>query len=323
MRIFARSWIISPGTANITPITARAMATDHYLQRINLTLNHIRDHLADDLSLDTLAQVAGFSPFHFHRLFKSITGETVNECVVRWRLERAVALLKGAPDCSILDAALEAGFNSASNFSRSFKKRYGFSPRRWDRHTPLKERKNGQVLEGFMHYDLCDLAALQAHKAEFTVDVRTLPAQHLAYIRVIDSYQPLRVIHAYDRLITWYCARGGSLQHATLIGMSQDDPDITPLALCHYDIGLSVPSAWDGDDEVCTRELPACQIAAIHCVGDIYVVDRAIQYLYRWWLPSSRYQPDNLPAMELFRRLPSEIGWEQYDLDIAVPIIAL
>jgi AraC family transcriptional regulator len=52
-----------------------------YIQRINAVVSHIRENLDDDLSLDTLARVAGFSPFHFHRIFKAITTETVNECV--------------------------------------------------------------------------------------------------------------------------------------------------------------------------------------------------------------------------------------------------
>jgi AraC family transcriptional regulator len=54
-------------------------------------LNHIRNHLTDDLSIDTLAHVACFSPFHCHRLFTALTGETLNQCIVRLRLERTVA----------------------------------------------------------------------------------------------------------------------------------------------------------------------------------------------------------------------------------------
>ena len=76
-----------------------------YIQRINTVIGHIRENLNDDLSLEALARVAGFSSFHFHRIFKSITGETINEIVTRLCLERAVALLRATPKLSITDAA--------------------------------------------------------------------------------------------------------------------------------------------------------------------------------------------------------------------------
>ena len=98
--------------------------TDIYLQRLNIVINHIRENSTQDLSLNELAQVAGFSPFHFHRLFKSLTNETVSDMVTRFRLERAASLLRASPRLSITDAAFECGFRSVSVFSRTFKKYY-------------------------------------------------------------------------------------------------------------------------------------------------------------------------------------------------------
>jgi AraC family transcriptional regulator len=312
--------------------TIRLASDNLYQQRIALVTNYIREHLADPLSLETLAQVACFSPFHFHRIFKSITGETVNDCVVRLRLARAVALLKASPDLPILTAALEGGFQSASNFSRSFKKQYGLSPRQWDRLTSLSDRadlrKNGQVFAGFPTYDQNMFEAMAEAKT-FTMRFREMPSQMVAFVRVISSYQPRRVTGAYQRLIDWYRARYGDPATTTLIGMSQDDPDVTPLALCQYDLCLTLPApaissaGIEAVGEVQVRQFPACTLAYLHCVGDIYLVDRVWQYLYNFWLPRSRYQPDNLPAMEVFCRQPAEIGWERYDIDCAIPVVAL
>jgi AraC family transcriptional regulator len=96
-----------------------------YLQRINAVISHVREHLHDELTLESLARVAGFSPFHFHRVFKSITEETVSDMVVRLRLERAAVLLRASPELSITQAAFESGFQSGAVFSRAFKKRFG------------------------------------------------------------------------------------------------------------------------------------------------------------------------------------------------------
>jgi AraC family transcriptional regulator len=293
-----------------------------YTQRLNLVINYIRENLSGNLSLETLAQVAGFSPFHFHRIFKTLTGETLNDFVSRVRLERAVALLKASPQTSITSAALACGFSSVSRFSQAFKAHYGFTARQWDRKSVLKNSKNRQVLVDFPHYTLAELNTIAANH-EFTVYIRPLPPTYLAYIRVSDSYKPLKVVSAYERLLNWYSAKGGNLAHTTLFGMSQDDPDVTPLALCRYDFCLSVPEHWQSEGEISTRRFPACQIAYIRCKGDIFKVDRAWQYLFNYWLPRSHYQPDNLPALEIYRRQPFELGWEIYDLDCAIPITTL
>ena len=301
----------------------RRVQENLYLQRINAVIDYARENLNRDLSLDTLARVAGFSPFHFHRIFKSITEETVNEMVMRLRLERAVALLRSTPELSITDAAFECGFQSVSVFSRSFKKRYEINARQWDRQIPLKNSKNGKVLEGFPRYTMENLSGF-AEREALEVRLRSLPAQRLAYIRVYDSYSRFsRIKEAYHRLLAWYCQRGGDSEKTTLYGMSQDDPDVTPLRLCRFDWCTTIPDDWQADGEVNMQNFPACRVATIRCLGSLEQEDKAIQYLFRYWLPRSRYQPANLPAMEIYRRQPAELGWETYDMDCAIPIVAL
>ncbi|HSL46995.1 MAG TPA: AraC family transcriptional regulator [Anaerolineales bacterium] len=294
-----------------------------YIQRINAVIGHVRENLNEDLSLDSLARVAGFSPFHFHRVFKSITEETISDMVVRLRLERAAVLLRSSPELSITEAAFASGFKSGSVFSRAFKKQYGLNARQWDRQSPLKNSKNGQVLERFPRYTLETLSDF-AEQDEFEVRLRSLPEQRLAYIRVYDSYSQFsKVSEAYYRLIGWYRQRGGSLEKATLYGMSQDDPEVTPLRLCRFDWCLTVPVDWQAEGEVSMQSFPACRVAMIRCVGGFEQEVRALQYLFRYWLPRSRYQPANLPGMEIYRRQPIELGWETFDIDCAIPVVPL
>lgn len=304
-------------------MSTRPQQENIYFQRINAVLDHARRNLDKDLSLETLAAVAGFSPFHFHRVFKALTEETVSDMAIRLRLERAAALLRSAPELSITAAAYECGFRSASVFSRAFKKQFGITARGWDRQSPLKNSKNGQVLDGFPRYTAENLKTFEGHDL-FNVQVRSLPAQRLAYIRVFDSYADFnRVKSAFHRLCDWYSRHVGDLSETTLYGMSQDDPEITPLHLCRFDWCLKVPGEVEPEGEVDILDFPACEAASLHCLGGIEQEDKALQYLFRHWLPNSRYQPANLPAMEIYRRLPSELGWDFYDMDCAIPIVAL
>lgn len=304
-------------------MSMRSAQKNLYLQRINTVIDHIREHLNDDLSVGTLARVAGFSPFHFHRIFKSITGETINEITMRLRLERAASLLRAKPKLSVTEAAFACGFKSAPVFSRAFKKHYGLNARQWDRQHPLKNSKNGQVLDGFHRYTIEHLSDF-AERDGIKVHLRSLPAQRLAYIWVYDAYQAgSRIVEAYQHLIDWYGQRGGNLANTTLYGMSQDDPEITPLRLCRFDWCLRVPADWQAEGDVNVQDFPACQVATIRCLGDIRQEDKALQYLFRYWLPRSRYQPANLPGMEIYRRQPAELGWETFDIDCAVPVVEL
>ena len=171
-------------------------------------------------------------------------------------------------------------------------------------------------------YTLESLSDFAEHDG-MEVHLRSLPAQQLAYIRVYNSFsKPDRIVEAYQHLIEWYGKQGGRLEDTTLYGMSQDDPDITPLHLCRFDWCLKVPDDWQAQGEVNITTLPECQVAAIHC-QDVMQEYKSFHYLYRYWLPHSRYQPANLPAMEIYRRQPAELGWESYDMDCAVPILAL
>jgi len=294
-----------------------------YEQRINAVIAYAREHLDDDLSLATLARVAGFSPFHFHRVFKALTDETISDLVLRLRLERATALLRATPDLLITDAAFESGFTSVATFSRAFKKHFGCTASTWDRQTPLKNSKNDQSPATSPRYTMAMLGEFAGQDA-FRVTVRSLPAQRLAYIRVYNSYgNPGRIVAAYDELLNWYEWQGGNLAQTTLYGMSQDDPEITPLPLCRFDWCLAVPADWPAAGAVNLIDFPACQVATVRMVGDIAQEIRVLQYLFRYWLPRSRYQPANLPGIEIYRQLPSVAGWETFDIECAIPVVDL
>ena len=104
-----------------------------YQRRIDRVLDHIRTHLAEPLDLATLAEVAHFSPWHFHRIFQGMTGETLADAVRRLRLEAAALRLVHRPHDAALGIALGVGFASAEVFSRAFKAHFGMTPTAWRR----------------------------------------------------------------------------------------------------------------------------------------------------------------------------------------------
>ena len=87
-------------------------------------LRAIRRRLDANVSLDALASRAGWSPFHLHRAFTRMVGETPKQYTLRLRLEGAAARLLASDD-SIVDVALAAGFKSHEVFTRAFRRHFG------------------------------------------------------------------------------------------------------------------------------------------------------------------------------------------------------
>ena len=93
-------------------------------------LRHVGGRLDGDVSLDALAGRAGWSPFHLHRAFRRLVGETPKAYTQRLRLDRAAARLAAGTD-RVVDMALDSGFASHEVFTRAFTRRFGRSPERY------------------------------------------------------------------------------------------------------------------------------------------------------------------------------------------------
>lgn len=321
------------------------MAKNHYTERVNRVLDYIAGTLDGDLSLNALARIGNFSPFHFHRVFQGVTGETLNAHVRRVRLERAAQLMKAAPRRRATDIALDVGFPSLSEFSRAFKSHFGLNASAWDRRTPLEKSKIRQAPDEALFYPLEEIER-RLNADGLRMKLTRLESCRFVYFRIFNPYGSERLVAAYHALTGWLAERGTALDDVVMVGMSQDDPSITPHERCRYDLGVAFherssergvigeilkrrkrtgspapPTRQECESlGLSARTFEATAVAAIHCVGDIGTVGCAWQYLYRKWLPESRWQPANLPAFEVFARTPEEIGWETFDLYACLPI---
>jgi len=112
--------------------TAKTQANGRYTQRIDRVIDYLRRNLDRPVKLGELAHVACFSEFHFHRVFRAVSGETLNNFTNRLRLEKAARLLRYS-DQSLTDIALDCGFSSSATFSRAFRSGYDTSPSQFEK----------------------------------------------------------------------------------------------------------------------------------------------------------------------------------------------
>lgn len=92
-----------------------------YYFRINKSIDYIKENLHEELSLEKLASLSNFSKYHFHRIFKSVTGTTLNEFIKNARIERSLFFLMNNSSKTINEISIDCGFLSISSFSRSFR----------------------------------------------------------------------------------------------------------------------------------------------------------------------------------------------------------
>lgn len=276
-------------------------------------------HLDRPLRLNDLARAALLSPFHFHRVFQALTGATPGDFVKRLRLEKALGMMAFSKRESLTSIALACGFASSSDFSRSFKQRFGVAPSAFD---IVAWRKDGAMeLAGLIDHDVrrehLERLPPRDNPDAFRVRIRQLPARSVAYIRVAKPYQGTGVIEAAERLVAW--AEREGLANGRWLGYQWDNPEITPLEECGYYVAVEA-ARFKPKGEVGRFEFPAMTVAEVAIRGAIDVELRALQWLYGPWLARSGYVPDDHPCFEAWLGRPFAHGIERFELDVQLPV---
>lgn len=170
-------------------------------------IQYIDNNLDTELSLEKVAKIAAYSPFHFHRIFKMIIGETLQNYIFRKRIEKSAFHLSLRKNLSVKDIYLNLGFSSHSDFNKAFKKYYGKSPSEFRKLSPEKfhtisqiHSKNGQVDTVFDQY-ICNIEnLLNWTTMNLKIKVTHLPEMNLAAVM---SLGIANVESSFNLLIDW------------------------------------------------------------------------------------------------------------------------
>ncbi len=285
---------------------------------VNRVIDHVVQNLERSLTLETLAQVAHFSPYHFHRIFKALMGETPNDFVGRLRVERALAMMTGGGAKSLTEIALSSGFGSLSDFSRSFKRRHGVAPSAFDvKSLSARRRREIQlVIDESAGRRLTHLPPPD-DSLGFKVRLHDLPARTVAYLRVLRPFRPGVVQRTANRLLSWAIDRG--VAEGQWLGYMWDNPQIVALDDCRYDVAVEVTREIPDPEIGCFR-FPPMLVAEIEIRGSLDLEQRAIDWLYGSWLPQSGYLPDDQPCFEAWMGHPFQHGSSHFELYLQLPV---
>lgn len=297
---------------------------DDYIQRINSVLLYIENNLDQELSLEKLAKIGCYSPFHLHRIFKTITNETLNQYIIRKRIEKTASLLLHQKEITINEMALQFGFNSNSVFSRTFKKYYNISPsefRKTKRAQISKisqlHRKNGQV-DGLFETYICNIETLKNWiNMNAKIEIKDMPELHLAYITHIGN-EGLGV--TYDKLLKWAIPKGLLAQKDTkVITIYHDSFKVTESEKVRMSACISIP-----EDTTSTGEIGKTMLPKGKCIVGYFEIPMT-DFEQSWtalfvWMNENGYKKSQRNPFEIYHNNFNEHPQKICFVDICIPI---
>ena len=281
-------------------------AEDDWRSRIETVKRRIEERLEEDVPLEALASEANASMFHFHRLFRGFTGETVRSYVRRLRLERAAHRLTRG-DADILQIALDSGYDSHEAFTRAFKRHFGAAPSAF--------RAESRAVRG----------ATAPAPEDIPMDIRieSQPQKRIAYVRRVGPYN--EVGNAWATLMKWGWTKMMMGKPETF-GLSFDDPDVTPADRLRYEACMVVNDKSKPKGDVHIRELPPMTLAVtlhegrLDAIGECY--SRLFARVASAAIDGRQWKLGDPPALERYLRDPRKVKPEEMRTEIGIPVQA-
>jgi len=289
----------------------RDRTRDDYEARIWRVQRHIQDHLGEPLPLEQLAAVANFSPFHFHRLFRAMVGESVQDYVSRLRLELSASALVNSQR-PIVDIAFAAGYEAHESFTRAFRRRFGASPKSY-------RESRGALGQPF------ELPVTGPHlqpperNHPVNVEIRNLPARRVAFVRHVGPYQDCG--QAWARLCSSPRVARFFGPKPQMFGICYDDPDVTDAAKIRYDACLVVDGRFVPGDGVDVQDIAGGDYAVHLHVGPYENLHATYRRLYGEWLPSSGREVRSAPSLEVYLDDPKTTPPAKLRTEVCVPLL--
>jgi AraC family transcriptional regulator len=306
---------------------ASSRRSEHeYQRRMHAVVDYIDRHLDSKLDLATLADVAHFSPFHFHRVFQALMDEALGDYVRRRRMESAAIRLRSSDEVSVISVALAVGFSSAESFTRAFRAYFGLSPTQWRKSKDSQDWSNSGTVPGKLRQAATASGPEHGDSSpmEFSMNVVLIDREPVSvvYLRHTGPYGPGIGKFWWETMAPWMQTNG--LFGRDRFGIGLDDPGVTRPERCRYDACVASPEGEVLSGQPHRRVIPGGRYASLAFVGTGPEIPAAWKAILRDWLPKSGLQPDNRPSFEHY---PKDGHYDastgKFSCQICVPVAPL
>jgi AraC family transcriptional regulator len=290
---------------------------DH-LGQIQRAVDYIEDHLNDELEVDSIAKVAGFSKWHFQMVFSSSVGDSLKSYIRGRRLTKAMGEL--GSDKRILDIALDAGFESQEAFTRAFKAQF--------QNTPGECRKAGinpsHLKRPKITIDYLDhlYRGISMEPKFKTIKEMKIVGVSGVFISVLSPDKDNMVV--IPKLWQAYMPRRHEIKNAksqTNLGVCFEVPADrqTRPDQCLYVAATEVTSFDNIPEGMELFTIPAGEYAVFTHKGPVETFEMTMNYIYGSWLPKSGKKLRHAPDIEFYDER-FKLGSDDSELDVYIPI---
>lgn len=282
----------------------RLTTRSDYAIRLERVFRWLADHLDDTLDLARLAEVAAMSPYHFHRTYHAMQGETAAETVRRLRLHRAaVELITG--ELPVPRVARRAGYGSQEAFTRAFKAAYGVPPARYRASfVPSPTPKQTE--------DAMDTTTA------YHATIRETPALRVAALAHSGDY--INIGSTFERLMAMAGGQGLLGPWTRSFGVYYDDPASTPREALRADACVTLPDGKVPGGDLQLREIRGGRYAVTLHVGPYAELHFPYTWLYGTWLPKSGEEAAHAPSIEEYLNDARVVPPSELRTEIWLPI---
>lgn len=309
---------------------SKDLSRKEYINRIIRVMEYIDQHLDQAIDLSKMADIASFSPFHFHRIFTLMTGETPNTYVSRVRLEKVGRLLQSETKLSIATIAFDCGFENLSSFSRAFKKQFNISAKEFRQEAKgifskegIRYSKNGNAVSKIgkniqqIDAQFCSVELKQLILMDIKIEIKQMPALKLICYRRTGAFN--QIGQAYEELFKWAAPRGLLNANTKALSMYHDDPSITEIAKMRNDACLVVDRDVDVEGEIRKSQTQEGKYAVGYFEIGIKDFEKAWNTMYAW-LSESGYQPKESSPYEIYHNDNNQHPEKKFIVEICIPV---
>ena len=284
-------------------------AADKYRARIQAAIDVLDGPNGETKTLAVLANSAAMSPFHFHRIFRALTGETVGGVTRRFRLARAIRLLR-QDDQSITAIALEVGFESSQNLAKSLKALTDTTP---------TQARQDDVLAAALLQRLAKprFIIMKEYKMSDVKIVKVKPFKTIG-IRHIGPYQEIGPV--YEKLMNWVAENKLFWKLEGFYGVGYDDPNEVAPQEIRADACIRLRGDVEPGPGMKIVELGGGEYARLLHKGPYENLRESYDALYGRWLPASGREPADKPPFEKYLNDATKTKPEKLKTEIYLPL---
>lgn len=278
-----------------------------YQKRVQYALAYIRKNLDKPLSLKSVSREAGFSPYHFHRIFTAVMQEPFGEYITRKKLEGAALKLAYSPYARVSDLAFEYGYSSVSSFSKAFNKWFGFRPTQLTCKKQTVSTAGGKLQSKYKkrinRKELFVIPPPQNMRAALdkidnNVRIRSISGFKVHYLVSPKGYEYQSVSSTWRKMTELLADAHINIYDCDRFALCHDHPGLAPVSKCRYDACVALPQEFGIKLSMDTTTIPAGRYAVFSVEGTRASLLNQYLAFYTYWMPQSGYEMDNFPAID-------------------------